>query len=196
MTMLSMLHVISVLLVVQLIQPKPEDKYVTDQLSDRHSLIQKRLRDEGDKLLALFDALSDEHWSMTIYTDGATWTIKDLLAHQISAEREFQYYGRDILAGGFGAPEDFSINAFNNAAVVSMADRTAADLLDALRVTRQDTIDLVATIADADFARQGRHPFFGMIAIEDMFKLIYRHNMMHARDLRRVLDSTALGGAN
>ena len=169
---------------------------MTDQLSDRHQLIQKRLRDEGDKLLAIFEALTDAQWSTTLYTDGAVWTIKDLLAHQISAEREFQYYGRDILAGGPGAPEDFSINTFNNAAVASMADRTAADLLTDLRATRQGTIDLVATIADADFARQGRHPFFGMIAIEDMFKLIYRHNMMHARDLRRVLDSTALGGAN
>ena len=77
-----------------------------------------------------------------------------------------------------------------------MTDRTAADLLNALRAARQDTIDLVATIADADFARQGRHPFFGMMVIEDMFKLIYRHNMLHARDLRRVLDTTTLGGAD
>lgn len=169
---------------------------MTDQLSDRHQLIQKRLRDEGDKLLALFEALTDDQWRLTLYTDGAVWTIKDLLAHQISAEREFQYYGRDILAGGPGAPEDFSINTFNNAAVASMADRTAADLLTDLRATRQATIDLVATIADADFARQGRHPFFGMITIEDMFKLIYRHNMLHTRDLRRVLDVTASGGPN
>jgi uncharacterized protein (TIGR03083 family) len=156
-------------------------------LSDKHQLIQKRLRDEGDKLLTVFEALTEAQWQSTIYTDGAVWTIKDLLAHQISAEREFQYYGRDILAGGLGAPEDFAINTFNNAAVAAMADRTAADLVDALRATRQATIDLVATIADADFARRGRHPFFGMIAIEDMFKLIYRHNMMHARDVRRVL---------
>jgi len=169
---------------------------VTEQLSDRHQLIQKRLRDEGDKLLAIFEALTDAQWATTLYTDGAVWTIKDMLAHQISAERGFQYYGRDILAGGPGAPENFSINTFNNAAVESMADQTTADLLDALRATRQDTIDLVATIADADFVRQGRHPFFGMMTIEDMFKLIYRHNMMHARDLRRVLDATTLGGAN
>ena len=164
-------------------------------LSERHLLLQKRLRDEGDKLLTIFEALTEAQWSTTLYTDGAVWTIKDLLAHQISAEREFQYYGRDILAGGPGAPEDFSINAFNNAAVASQADRTATDLLSAFRAARQDTIDLVATIADADFARQGRHPFFGMMSIEDMFKLIYRHNMMHARDVRRVLDTT-LGGAN
>lgn len=164
-------------------------------LSERHLLLQKRLRDEGDKLLTIFEALTEAQWSTTLYTDGAVWTIKDLLAHQISAEREFQYYGRDILAGGPGAPEDFSINAFNNAAVASQADRTATDLLSAFRAARQDTIDLVATIADADFARQGRHPFFGLMSIEDLFKLIYRHNMMHARDVRRVLDTT-LGGAN
>ena len=164
-------------------------------LSERHLLLQKRLRDEGDKLLTIFEALTEAQWSTTLYTDGAVWTIKDLLAHQISAEREFQYYGRDILAGGPGAPEDFSINAFNNAAVASQADRTATDLLSAFRAARQDTIDLVATIAEADFARQGRHPYFGLMSIEDLFKLIYRHNMMHARDVRRVLDTT-LGGAN
>jgi hypothetical protein len=171
---------------------------VADSVSDRQRLIQKRLRDEGDKLLALFEALHDEQWQLTIYTDGAVWTLKDLLAHQVSAEREFQHYGREILAGGTlrGAPEDFAINTFNNAAVAAMADRTAGELLDALRAARQDTIELVATIADADFARQGRHPFFGMMSIEDMFKLIYRHNMLHARDLRRVLETTTLGGAD
>ena len=169
---------------------------MADLVSDRQQLIQKRLRDEGDKLLAIFEALTDAQWSIALYTDGAVWTIKDLLAHQVSVEREFQFYRRDILAGGPGAPEDFSINDFNNAAVASMADRTVADLLAALRATRQATIDLVATIADADFARQGRHPFFGIIAVEDMFKLIYRHNMLHARDLRRVLDNPTPGGAN
>lgn len=164
--------------------------------NDKQELIQKRLRDEGDKLLALFETLTDAQWQLTIYTDGAVWTIKDLLAHQVSAEREFQRYGRDILAGGTGAPEDFSINDFNNAAVVSMADRTAADLLAALSAVRQATIELVATIEDADFARQGRHPFFGLISIEDMFKLIYRHNMMHTRDLRRTLDNLNSGGTS
>lgn len=149
------------------------------------ALIQKRLRDEGDKLLALFEALTPEQWTTVIYTDGLTWTIKDLLAHQVSAEREFQYYGRDILNGGTGAPEDFSIDGFNNNAVAAMTDRTAADLLADFRAARQDSIDFVAAIDDEQFTLQGRHPFFGMMTIEEMFKLIYRHNMMHARDIRR-----------
>lgn len=156
-------------------------------MSDKHTLIQKRLRDEGDKLLALFEGLMPEQWQTVIYTDGMTWTIKDLLAHQISAEGEFQYYGRDVLNGGEGAPEGFDIKAFNNREVAKKIDRTPAELLSDFRSTRQATIDFVSTIHDDQFALQGRHPFFGMMTIEDLFKLIYRHNMMHARDIRKAL---------
>ena len=49
-------------------------------MNDKHTLIQKRLRDEGDKLLAVFEGLTPEQWQTVIYTDGMTWTIKDLLA--------------------------------------------------------------------------------------------------------------------
>jgi uncharacterized protein (TIGR03083 family) len=156
-------------------------------MSDKHILIQKRLRDEGDKLLVVFEGLTPEQWQTVIYTDGMIWTIKDLLAHQISAEGEFQFYGRDVLNGGEGAPEGFDINAFNNRAVAAKAERTADQLLADFRATRQTTIDLVATIRDDQFALRGRHPFFGIIGVEDMFKLIYRHNMMHIRDIRRTL---------
>jgi uncharacterized protein (TIGR03083 family) len=152
-------------------------------------LIQKRLRDEGDKLLAVFEDLTPEQWQTVIYTDGMTWTIKDLLAHQISAEGEFQFYGRDVLNGGEGAPEGFDINAFNNRQVAALADRTPHQLLADFRSTRQTTIDLVTIIRDDQFALQGRHPFFGIMTMEDLFKLIYRHNMLHARDIRKALET-------
>ncbi len=158
-------------------------------MSDKQALIQKRLRDEGDKLLAIFESLTPAQWQLVIYTDGMTWTIKDVLAHQISAEGEFQYYGRDVLNGGKGAPEDFNLNAFNNREVAKKADRTPDQLLADFRTMRQTTIDLVAEIRDDQFALQGRHPFFGMMTIEDLFKLIYRHNMMHARDIRKALEA-------
>ena len=163
-------------------------------MTEKEALIQKRLRDEGDKLLAVFEALSPAQWQTIIYTDGMVWTIKDLLAHQISAEREFQYYGCDILDGGQGAPEGFVINDFNNAAVAQLTARDVMTLIADLRATRQTTIDLVASIDEDEFALQGRHPFFGQMTIEDMFKLIYRHNMLHLRDLRRVLDAESTSG--
>ena len=156
-------------------------------MSAKHDLIRKRLRDEGDKLIALFENLTPEQWQQTLYTDGATWSIKDLLAHQVSAEHKFIFYGRDILRGGEGAPEGFQINAFNNAEVASMTDRTPDQLLADMRSVRQATIDFVSGVQDSDFDRRGRHPFFGLMSIDEMFKLIYRHNMMHTRDIRRAI---------
>ena len=150
-------------------------------------LIRKRLRDEGDKLIMTFESLSPARRSMTIYSDGMEWTLQDLLAHLGSAERAFLYYGRDILIGGEGAPEDFDIDAFNNGEVGSLRNRTYEQLLDDLRAVSRETIDMVDQIADEDFARTGRHPFFGQMTIEEMFKLIYRHNMMHLRDVRRAI---------
>jgi len=150
-------------------------------------LIQKRLRDEGDKLLALFDGLTPEQWRTVIYTDSMTWTIKDVLAHQIAAEREFQFFGRDVLNGGPGAPEGFLIDEFNNRSVAAQAERTPAQLIEDFRAVRQDSIEFVTLIRSDQFAWQGRHPFFGTMTLEDLFKLIYRHNMMHARDIRHVL---------
>jgi uncharacterized protein (TIGR03083 family) len=150
-------------------------------------LIQKRLRDEGDKLIRAFESLSLDQQAMTIYADGMAWSLKDLLAHLCSAERAFLYYGRDILNGGEGAPEGFDIDAFNQREVGQSRGRTFAQLLDELRAVREETIDLVGHIADEEFARSGRHPFFGQMSIDDMFKLIYRHNMMHLRDVRRAI---------
>ena len=153
----------------------------------QRDLIRKRLRDEGEKLIRTFADLSPGQWSLTIYSDGMAWSLKDLLAHLSSAERAFLFYGRDILNGGEGAPEGFDINAFNNREVAGLRDRTVAQLIADLRAVRQETIDLVGQIADEDFARTGRHPFFGQMSIDDMFKLIYRHNMMHLRDVRRAI---------
>ena len=158
----------------------------------QRDLIQKRLRDEGDKLLKTLESLSPDQWSLVIYTDGMEWSLKDLLAHLSSAERAFLFYGRDILNGGEGAPEGFDINRFNNGEVGGLRNRTVEQLIADLRAARRETIDLVGQIADEDFARKGRHPFFGQMSIDEMFKLIYRHNMMHLRDVRRAIGGDAI----
>ena len=159
-------------------------------LSAKNDLICKRLRNEGDRLLALFEALTPDRWQTVIYTDGMNWSIKDVLAHQVSVERKFQFYGQDILNGGEGAPEGFVVNEFNNAEVAGLSDRSVAELLAELRSARQATIDFVGTLAESDFTRRGRHPVFGIISMEEMFKLIYRHNMLHARDIRKATGGT------
>lgn len=151
--------------------------------------ILKRLQEENDKTVAFFRTLSTTDFQQQVYTTGTHWNVRNLLAHFVSAERTFAFYGKEIIAGGEGAPEDFVINEFNETQVGKMKEVSAAELIQQFIVARADTIALVQTMTDADFARVGRHPWFGKVPLGDMIKLIYRHTMIHTRDIKKALEA-------
>jgi hypothetical protein len=93
----------------------------------------------------------------------------------------------NILAGGEGAPEDFSIDRFNNSQVAKMAAMSWEELSEAFRAARADMAALVLSLADEQLELRGRHPFLGVASVEDILQLLYRHNMLHVRDIRRTL---------
>jgi uncharacterized damage-inducible protein DinB len=47
----------------------------------------ERLRREGEKVVAFFTPLTDEQWKAEVYTEGTTWTIRNVLAHFVTSER-------------------------------------------------------------------------------------------------------------
>jgi hypothetical protein len=155
----------------------------------RQELILKRLHEEGQKTAAYFRPLTPEQFGQQVYTTGPLWRVRDILAHFVSAERTFVFYGRDILGGGPGAPEDFVIDEYNATQVSGLRDITTDDLLAHFVRAREETGALVRGMAEADLDRIGRHPWFGKVPLETMLKLIYRHNMIHERDVRKALDT-------
>jgi uncharacterized protein (TIGR03083 family) len=158
-------------------------------MSNRKELILKRLADEGEKTAAFFNGLADSQWEQQVYLTGPLWRIRELLAHFVSAERTFVLYGHDILAGGSGAPEDFVIDEFNATQVAGLKDAPPADLIRQFEAARAEVVEIVRGMADSDFDRIGRHPWFGRVPLEQMLKLIYRHNMLHERDIRKTLET-------
>ncbi len=158
-------------------------------MGDRLELITRRLRDEGDKMSLFFRALQPADWELQIYPGdmGEPWSLRHLLAHQLSAERGFHLLALGILQGGEGSPVGMNIDAFNAREVIGLENRSPAGLLDSLLAARQQNIDLLQSLAEADLDREGRHPFFGWTTLEKLFKLIYRHNMLHIRDVKRVM---------
>lgn len=150
-----------------------------------------RLSEEGEKTRQFFQALSPADLGREIYLDGACWTAREILAHFVSTESAILVLLRDILAGGPGAPESFQLDEFNEEQVSSREELTPADLLEQLGQLRQEMIDLVRRLTEVDLQRMGRHPFLGMAKIEDIIKLVYRHNQLHQRDIRRFLDQPA-----
>ncbi len=153
--------------------------------------IRKRMREEGEKTLAFFRSLDPTAWEQQVYQTGSGWRVREVLAHFLSSERGFQQILDDVLRGGQGAPRDLDIDTYNESEVPAYADASPQDLLEGFQAARQDTVDRLAALSPEDLARVGYHPWFGEVPLKQMLKLIYRHNMIHLRDVRRALETGA-----
>ncbi len=156
-------------------------------MPDSPEFLARRLRAEGEKMYEFFRSLDDAQWQKTVYTEGETWTVRDVLAHFVTAEQGFLQLFASILAGGPGATEDFSIDRYNARQQEKTRDLTPQELLDRYRAIRERMVAWVSNLKGGDLERRGRHPFLGETALAEMIKMVYRHNQIHYRDLRRVL---------
>jgi hypothetical protein len=144
---------------------------------------------EGEKTIAYFKDLPQEAWETQVYTTGTCWNIKQVLAHFLSAERGLTALVHDIITEGGGAPEELDIDEFNENEVADLADHEIPRLLDAFGEARKEFSDLVGKLSAQDLDRMGRHPWFGETELRKALKLVYRHNMIHLRDIRKALDT-------
>ena len=156
-------------------------------MPDTPSFLAERLKTEGEKTAAFFAALNADQWQARVYTENAEWRVRDVLAHFISAEKSFLALFENIRNGGPGAPEDFSIDRFNVSQVAKMQSHSQSELLAEFSKTRAEMTGWVAALSESDLLKRGRHPALDVVSLAEMIKMIYLHNQMHSRDLRRVL---------
>jgi uncharacterized damage-inducible protein DinB len=151
-----------------------------DELADK-------LRTEGDKFTALFAGLKDDQWQAEVYTEGETWTLRNVLSHFVTSERGLVRLFEQIRLGGAGAADDFSIDRYNAAQQQKTKDLSRQDLLEQYKAVRADSIAWTLSLSELDLEKQGKHPFLGMTSIREMIKMLYLHNQVHYRDMKKVL---------
>lgn len=160
-------------------------------MPDSVRFLLERLKDEGDRTAKFFLSLSSEDWHKKIYSEGATWTVRQVLAHFVMAEEGILDLIEDIRAGGSGVPPDFNLNAYNERRVARLDEVNPAQLIERFQEQRRATIQKVSQLKEGDLNKIGRHPFLGMASIEEIVRLIYRHNQIHQRDVRKVISTGA-----
>lgn len=158
-------------------------------MPDTPNFLAERLAAEGQKTAAFFAALPPEQWQTLVYTEGEPWTARNVLAHFVTAEQGFLSLFTNIRAGGPGASEDFDIDRYNASQQEKTRSLALAELLEQFRVVRAEMTALVASFTEQDLQKQGRHPFLGPTTLAEMVKMVYRHNQIHLRDLRKLLES-------
>jgi uncharacterized damage-inducible protein DinB len=145
-----------------------------------------RLSTEAQKTVEFFNALAPGQWERTVYTEGSCWTVHQVLAHFVATEKAFRQLIENVLAGGSGAPEEFNIDSYNERKVASLRDFSPDELMQQFEAQRQANIELVKRMGPQDLLKTGRHPFLGMTTLEEIIQLLYRHNQIHQRDMRRL----------
>jgi hypothetical protein len=147
----------------------------------------EKLESEGEKFVSIFSRLSEEQWNQEVYTEGATWTIRNVLSHFVTSERGLLKLFERIRKGEQGAPDDFSIDRYNAAMQARTKEATPGQLLEQYKEVRANAVQWVSGLQEAELEITGRHPFLGYTAIRDMIKMLYIHNLNHYRDIKKVI---------
>ena len=155
-------------------------------MSELNDLADK-LRSEGEKFFALFAGLTDAQWQAEVYTEGETWTIRNVLSHFVTSERGLVKLFERIRISGEGASEDFSIDRYNTSQQEKTKDLSPQELLEQYKAIRSDSVAWTLSLEESDLEKQGRHPFLGMTTLREMIKMLYLHNQIHYRDMKKVL---------
>jgi len=155
-------------------------------MSELNQLADK-LKTEGEKFAALFAGLTDDQWQSEVYTEGETWTLRNVLAHFVTSERGLVKLFERIRQTGEGSSDDFSIDRYNAAQQQKTKELAPQELLEQYKAVRADSVAWTLSISELDLEKQGHHPFIGMTSIREMIKMLYLHNQLHYRDMKKVL---------
>jgi len=151
------------------------------------SELAEKLKSEGEKFIGIFSGLTANQWQAEVYTEGATWTIRNVLSHFVTSERGLVKLFEQIRQGGGGVTDEFSIDRYNASQKEKTKDFPVADLLEKYKLTRAKTVTWVSGLKESDLEITGRHPFLGETTLREMVKMLYLHNQIHYRDFKKAL---------
>jgi len=147
----------------------------------------EKLRSEGEKFVDIFSGLTDDQWKTSVYTEGELWTIRNVLSHFVTSERGLVKLFEQIRQGGAGAADDFSIDRYNAAQQQKTMNLNPVELLEQYKEVRANSVTWVSGLKDEELEIIGRHPFLEVTTIREMVKMLYVHNQIHYRDLKKVI---------
>jgi hypothetical protein len=147
----------------------------------------EKLKSEGERFVAIFSGLTEAQWQAYVYTEGTVWTVRNVLSHFVTSERGLVKLFEQIRLGGAGAADDFSIDRYNASQQEKTKELTPQELLEQYKSVRANSVDWVLGLKESDLEIIGRHPFLQQTTIREMVKMLYLHNQIHYRDLKKAM---------
>ncbi|MEN8171674.1 MAG: DinB family protein [Chloroflexota bacterium] len=156
-------------------------------MTKRKGYLIQRLEKSAKKTKTFFKGLSEEQWHVEIYSEGASWRVHQILAHFVSTEQSIARLVKNIVNDSGSLPDDFDVDLFNETAVKKLEGLSHDTLLVRFLEARQEMIAMLTQFSDDDLDKIGRHPWLNAAPVDEMIKLVYRHNQIHQRDIRKAI---------
>ena len=85
--------------------------------------------------------------------------------------------------GSYAPRSDFDLAFWNRRQVEKRAEKSPADLLAEAEANRTVTLQLLADLPQAALDLPVKHPAYGDMIVEDVFRIIGFHERLHADEL-------------
>jgi hypothetical protein len=155
--------------------------------SDTATQLANKLSTEGERTTRYFSQLNEAAWSQSVYADGSHWNVRQVFEHMITSEEKLLDIFKAVAAGKGGSVEALDVDAANARLTGALSALASRGVLAQYAETRATTVAWIRRLTDSQLAARGRHPAMGETTLEEMLKMIYLHNQMHVRDVKRTL---------
>ena len=154
---------------------------------DKKSAVKQKLTAVREETYPTLGGLADEQWNRVAYSEGAEWRVADILRHVADSEKGMTALMIQVKAGGEGVPPDFDLSRWNQRVVTKLQDKSPQALLEGMADNRAALFAFIDTLADDDWAKQGRHASLHILTIEQVCHLIADHEQTHVDEIRRLV---------
>lgn len=118
------------------------------------------------------------------YCDGAGWCIKEIIGHLRDAA---EVYHKRIYM--MSTQTDPILDAYDPDAFVTQhayLSRSVRDMIAEMREFRSDTVALLTSLVNWNWARTGQHEESGRMSIRQIVEYMVEHEGEHLADIRRL----------
>lgn len=156
-------------------------------MSDKKTYWRQQLAESRERLLSALNQLNPEQWQTVIYAEGNTWTVRDIVSHLVDSENGMSIHIYKIRKGRETVPENFDLTRWNAGVKNRTGDISNAELRQRLDAVRTRLLEGLDSLEEHEWTLTGRHPFRGVITIEQYYETISGHEFSHATDIAQAV---------
>lgn len=156
-------------------------------MSDRIAQHIEKIKASHANLNAILDTVPSQLWEQQIYSDGAQWTVRQLLLHLMISNAGQNKLIMGIASGKEMIPPDYDLERYNKRSVEKQAEVTPEQARAALAESHHALLAWLDSVDDAVLDIIGRDVTLEMVTIEYMLEVVASHATDHAADIAKLV---------